>query len=552
MTLENATTFEEWQAAALRLDDVLPEHYSWKYNISSKLYSYKHIRERLRAMHQADQDGDINTMDRLLRSGLERNYGGIMNPSLYARLYGGTKFLIEQYVATMVQLLDAVVQCSGDVAGWSAGFNNQFRMNMVEGARKTYGRTALVLQEGSVFGLCHLGVMKELYNRDLLPRIILGSATGALMAALVAVHTDDELAEFFNEYQIVKDAFEQKSASVEKAPPDFVDRLSGNTGRWFDLFEDRVLSFWRNNYVLDRDALEHCLNDNVGDLTFEEAFKRTGRLVSITISCDSPGTPNCLNYITTPNVLIRTAAQASNETDLDKAPSIILERSFRGDITSWSLDDESPAYRLRRRERQRRQGRFPMQVRSPPLYRVAELFNVNHFIISQAQPYLVPMLFRQPFSRAQAPDFPLTSIKIRLRRLVGRMAQHRLRQITYLFNVPRSIRRLMVDENLPGPSITIKPDTDIEDIFDIFENPTRQTIDKWVKIGQKSVWPYVSALQVRCDIELALERHYQFVRRHPPRELLMGPEDNEDSLVDGVVKKRVPRARSGSVDTTIL
>ena len=82
MVLENAITFEEWQAAALRLDDVLPDHYAWKYNLSSNLYSYKHIRERLRAMHQADQDGDVNTMDRLLRSGLERNYGGIMNPSL--------------------------------------------------------------------------------------------------------------------------------------------------------------------------------------------------------------------------------------------------------------------------------------------------------------------------------------------------------------------------------------------------------------------------------------------------------------------------------------
>ena len=550
ITLENATTYEDWHAAALRLDNILPDHYAWKHNVSSSHYSYRRIRERLTAIHEPDQEEDVNTMDRLLRSGLERNYGGIMNPMLYDRLYGGTKFLIEQYVDAMVQLLDVVVECSGNVAGWSAGLNNQFKMNMVEGARKTYGRTALVLQGGSIFGLYHLGVMRELNHQGLLPRIILGTATGALMAALVAIYNDDELAEFLNNYRIILEAFEQRSAHVSRSDPYLSDRIFGTDPRWFDIFESRMFNFWKSDYVLDRDTLEQCINTNVGDMTFEEAFKRNGRLVSITISCDSPGTPNCLNYITTPNVLIRTAARASNEADLDKAPSMILEKSFSGEIRKWSLDDETPAYRIKRRQRQRRQGKGPLQQRNTPLYRVAELWNVNHFVISQARPYLVP-LFRQPFNRSQVPKF-LPYVKIRLRRYIARMLQHRLRQFTNLVNLPRSAQRLLTDENIPGPSITLKPDIGLEEMAYLFRNPTKQTIDHWVMVGQKSVWPCISALQVRCDVELALERHYQYVRRHPPRELLPDGEEEGEDVIEGGIKRRVARPRSGSMETNPL
>lgn len=42
-------------------------------------------------------------------------------------------------------------------------------------------------------GLSHLGVVKALNGQGLLPRIISGTAIGALIAALVCIHTDDEL-----------------------------------------------------------------------------------------------------------------------------------------------------------------------------------------------------------------------------------------------------------------------------------------------------------------------------------------------------------------------
>jgi predicted acylesterase/phospholipase RssA len=42
-------------------------------------------------------------------------------------------------------------------------------------------------------GLYHLGVVKTLLEHKLLPRIVCGSSIGALIAALVCIHTDEEL-----------------------------------------------------------------------------------------------------------------------------------------------------------------------------------------------------------------------------------------------------------------------------------------------------------------------------------------------------------------------
>lgn len=44
-----------------------------------------------------------------------------------------------------------------------------------------------------IIALYHLGVLKALNEQGLLPRIISGTAVGALIAALICIHTDEEL-----------------------------------------------------------------------------------------------------------------------------------------------------------------------------------------------------------------------------------------------------------------------------------------------------------------------------------------------------------------------
>jgi TAG lipase/lysophosphatidylethanolamine acyltransferase len=65
-----------------------------------------------------------------------------------------------------------------------------------------------------------------------------------------------------------------------------------------------VRRFLREGYFLDVTVLEECVRANVGDLTFEEAYIRTKRVLNITVATTGRGgVPNLLNYLTAPNVV---------------------------------------------------------------------------------------------------------------------------------------------------------------------------------------------------------------------------------------------------------
>ena len=56
-----------------------------------------------------------------------------------------------------------------------------------------FGRTALCLSGGASFAYYHFGVVKALLEADLLPDVITGTSGGALIAALTATRTNEEL-----------------------------------------------------------------------------------------------------------------------------------------------------------------------------------------------------------------------------------------------------------------------------------------------------------------------------------------------------------------------
>lgn len=67
----------------------------------------------------------------------------------------------------------------------------------------------------------------------------------------------------------------------------------------------------------DINKLGEWCRKNIGDLTFREAFERTGRIINITVPTfrvtGFRGSSTLLNYITAPNVVIWSAACASCE-----------------------------------------------------------------------------------------------------------------------------------------------------------------------------------------------------------------------------------------------
>jgi TAG lipase/lysophosphatidylethanolamine acyltransferase len=272
---------------------------SRRQNPTSKYYDHRLIRERLRAILEARDEEDILGLIHILRSGLVRNLGNITAPRLYNRAYTGTKSLIEDYV-TQVALAVAYLTSYPTSSSSDSGLTNQAKLNVLHDTRQAFGRSVLVLQGGAIFGLCHLGVVKALSSQGLLPRIIAGTATGALIAALVGVHAEDELLGFLNGDSIDLTAFAKHSKAGKEG------QIQGQSG-WFATLKRRVRRFLKEGYFLDVAVLEQVVRANVGDLTFEEAYFSTKKVLNITVSTEGDGgVPNLLNYLTAPNVVSST------------------------------------------------------------------------------------------------------------------------------------------------------------------------------------------------------------------------------------------------------
>lgn len=101
-------------------------------------------------------------------------------------------------------------------------------------------------------------------------------------------------------------------------------------------------------------------------------------------------------------------------------------------------------------------------------------------------------------------------------RLVTAEVCHRLRQLDYVGLLPQTLGRLLIDETIPGPNLTLVPDLSLRDFSNLFQNPTKEGLEYWILKGERGVWPAVSALKVRCAIEVELDKGYQIVRRRRP------------------------------------
>jgi hypothetical protein len=147
----------------------------------------------------------------------------------------------------------------------------------------------LLLSGGASLGMFHFGVLKALHEHNLLPRVISGSSAGSIVAALVGTRTQDEM----------DDLFVPGTVDLTFFPP------AGSLRRKL-----RRLLF--EGHLMEINVLKKALQKNVGDVTFYEAYERTGKILNITVSpANDYERPRLLNYLTSPNVLIWSAACAS-------------------------------------------------------------------------------------------------------------------------------------------------------------------------------------------------------------------------------------------------
>ena len=563
--LNAVINYEDWQEAALKLDQHL-DNDLWRRAPVGPHFDSRLIIDRAEALNEAIQANDSEEVEAIFRASLLRNLGNITNSQLFSVAFAGTKITIDQFVRAMCLAIRYFAALpTQSISG--LGLTAQDKMDLMHDSRQAYGRTALILQGGAIYGLSHFGIVKALHLRGLLPRIIVGQGIGALVAALVCIHREQELAPFLNIESQILAAFEDVQ---QPASSDVLSWLFDPVLNTLKKLEKSHQRYNQEGNVVGVDILERLVQNHVGDLTFQEAYNRTKRVLNITVyTPEARDSPTLLNYLTARDVLVRSAAIASNtnSTQIER-PAILLCKDENGNINPWRrrVGDNEPLASQRHNSSLRQHPR--------PLQRVAQLFNVNHFVVSQPRPYLAPYLrsfIPQNNSSSQRSYFtsalsPISAFTTPAFKLVSAELYHRLAQLDLFGLLPSLPRRILLDEQIPGSHIILSPELNLVDLSKLLDSPsTRQELEYWILKGERTVWPNVAALKVRCAIEVELDRAYQLVRifsaglgnaseSQKREQMEEGADDEEGLMISGVQggdseRIAIPRLTSASTLT---
>jgi TAG lipase/lysophosphatidylethanolamine acyltransferase len=242
----------------------------------------------------------------------------------------------------------------------------------------------------------------------------------------------------------------------------------------------KIARFMKHGYLLDVKVLEDCVKSNLGDITFEEAYKKTKRVLNITVlSSKKHMVPRVLNYLTAPNVLIRSAATSSAASNVLFSSVDLLAKDNVGNIYKWF-----PAYF---------KDTTSASTDESPETRVAQLFNVNFIIISEATPYIVPFLNTQT-SKSKFKDKIITFVSSEIR--------YRAAQLSKLNLLPSFLSSLF---DYHTSNITVAPKLSSDDFYTIFSNPTFASLSYWILKGERSVWPLLNLIKQNTRVEIKLQ-----------------------------------------------
>jgi predicted acylesterase/phospholipase RssA len=355
--LQQATNYREWQVAAQNLDTHLGND-AWKGFHPYSYYNHstiKKVTDQLAELHQkavltsrasANSSGGFSALDELkalLESCVKNNFQGIENPRLYSETYLGTKDLIQTFVDQIESSLRLVLESKNLTDREKVSFFRHLELN--------YGRTALCLSGGATFAYYHLGVIRALLDAGELPQIITGTSGGALVAALVATRTDEELKRLL------------------------VPALAYRIRACHEGFATWIRRWWRTGARFDSlDWALQCGWFCHGSLTFLEAYERTGRILNVSCVPSDPHSPTILNnHITSPDCVIWSAVLASAAVPGILNPIVLMRKKKDGTLVPYSFGNKW------------KDGSLRTDI---PLKALNIHFNVNFSIVSQVNPHI--------------------------------------------------------------------------------------------------------------------------------------------------------------------
>lgn len=457
---DNASSYEEWREISLELD-ALTGLDLWKIETASTAYNHELLRERLLSLRQWRHSNNHPKLIRVLREGLYHDLGNMGNPKLYGRAHVGTKRLVEDFVdevcSTLEYLRDAKLE----------HLDNDQKLALFEDILRSFGQPALQLSGGATLGMFHIGVCKALDDQGLLPTVISGSSAGSLVASMIGTHTREEMADYYEGDALYKHAWSW-------------NRLrDGLSGRGF----------------ANQKQLETFIRQNVGELSFEEAFAKTGRHINVSISpVGTNQKSRLMNELNSPYLLVWSAVLASCAVPLLFPPVTLTTKTLEGDMRAYM-----PLERW-----------VDGSMRSDlPRRRLMRLYNVNYFIASQVNPHIVPLLEseRRRAARARITSLPRRILKTQARLLgMGTLQMIHDNSRNEVLRQTLSHAYTMISQSYYGDA-TIAPRRYTRQHYaHMLQNPTKESIVWFRQQGERATWPKIDQIRTQSKISMTLQK----------------------------------------------
>jgi TAG lipase/steryl ester hydrolase/phospholipase A2/LPA acyltransferase len=296
------------------------------------------------------------------------------------------------------------------------------------------------------------------------PDVISGASAGSIIAALAGSRTNEELKDIL---------------TPEAIYSGFSEWL-----QWKGFNKDSLF---------DSTNLENALIELFDLTTFEEAFKKTGRHMTITVSpADLHQYPRLLNSKTSPNAIIAQAARASCAIPIIFSAVQLKAKNQAGDIVPYI-----PTRRFA-------DGSIMADL---PFDRLARLYGVNHSIVSQTNP--ISTLFRARDKR-DANGF----LELTLRHLAKIAKINSIYAFDLLEDAisHRATKlgihkiRAIIDQQYMG-DINILPEPTLANYMQLMSNPTLEGLTELFKHGERATWPQLDLIKRNTIISKTLSKY---------------------------------------------
>ncbi|MBT8115901.1 MAG: DUF3336 domain-containing protein [Arenicella sp.] len=456
--MSKARNYEEWKQAAIEFDERNGLH-NWKLTEQSPDYDNAAIRRRLDKLETLRNANDNHALLFNLNQGIHGNLGGMGHPALYQKAKFGTKQLIVDYVDEVASALTHLAKPR------VKGVTHDDKVDFFNRAHLCFGSSALLMSGAGTYLFFHVGVLKSLWEQDLIPRVLSGSSGGALIAAVVGSRKPQQLEEVFDPA-----FFDQEADDLQELVNDY--------------------SFFKKTKV-NGDNVKKVVEHLIPDLTFAEAYEESGLQINVSIApAEKHQKSRLLNAITSPNVMLREAVLASC-----CVPGVFPPVT----LAAKDVNDNRVPYLPNRKWVD---GSLSDDL---PMKRLSRLYGVNHFIVSQTNPLVLPFIDAEKNSGGLVATVSATSYNTI--KSWGLAASHLLQRP---FNDDSYISKLIngyisvVSQSYTGdinilPSRILNPTTALQ-------ARTTQQIEDMILDGERSSWPVIEKIRIQTKISRILDR----------------------------------------------